>query len=351
MGVKDSVLPGSEEDIDNSFSDLESAWDQLEEEGGDEGSPPEGSIQPKEGEAVPPAEPPEPAPEGEGAVPPAAEGGQPPAPAEGPVEKAPAGWRPEARELWKDLPPAAKQEILKRERDFAVGIQRFSESAQWANQFNNALQPFRPMFAANGQDDVTGVRNVLQVAATLQMGSTAQKVKVVADLIGQYGVDLVALDSYLADGEISQGRGPDPQLEQILQQRLAPIEQMYQQVQAAQRNQQMQSVQRANQTVAQFAQDPKNEFYNDVKMDMADLLDMAAARGVELSLDEAYRRACLMNPSISAIIQSRQTAESLPNKRKAASSVTGVPTAPPAPKAPDSTREALEAAWDAFERN
>lgn len=353
MGTKDAVIPGSEEDIDNSFADLESAWDAAEAELTEvEDTSTEG-----EGETTPPS------PEGEGGEgePPAGKGTEPvstakegdetPPPAQEPAEKAPVSWRPEAREVWNNLPPAAKQEILKRERDFAMGIQANSEAAQWARSFNNVIQPFRPMFAANGQDDATGVRNVLQVAATLQMGSQAQKVKVVSDLINQYGVDLESLDSYLAQGQMPAGGAGDPRLEQMLNERLAPLQNMYQQLQMAQVNHQRQSVQRANQTVAQFAADTSNEFYHDVKMDMADLLDMAAARGVELTLKDAYDRACMMNPSIASIIQARRAAKEIPGKRAAASSVRGVPSSPAPTKSVDTTRSAIEAAWDSLEQN
>lgn len=343
--AKVDLEPSVEEEINSTMDDLEAAWEEVEsrdappaekaeleeeveveevEEGEEEPAP----LAAKEGEPAPKAE-------------------EPPAP----EEKPPAGWKPEAREHWKSLNPDVRREILRRERDFAIGIQYTREAAKRGQQFEELVQPFQPMFRANGQNEVEGVRNVLQVAATLQMGSTGQKVKAVADLINNFGVDLQALDSYLAEGGVPQQVEQNDQLNQMLQQRLAPYERFMQQYAQQQQAQTRQMASAASQTIEQFAQDPQNEFYRDVRMDMADILDMAAKRGVNMTLKDAYDRACMMNPEISSVIISRRQAESIPKKRSASVSVRGKPSGPRSGvNVPQDLRSEIEAAWDNMEQ-
>jgi hypothetical protein len=52
----------------------------------------------------------------------------------------------------------------------------------------------------------------------------------------------------------------------------------------------------------------KAEFLDDVREDMADLLEGAARRGVALTMEEAYDRACHMNPDIRRVLQQRESA-------------------------------------------
>lgn len=98
-------------------------------------------------------------------------------------------------------------------------------------------------------------------------------------------------------------------------------------------------------TIQQFANDPANEFYSDVQGDMADIMDMAAARGQKLGLKEAYDKACLMHPTISQITQNRQAQAAVQQKRQAASSIHGGPGGAQVTQ-PGSITAALNDAWD-----
>jgi len=205
------------------------------------------------------------------------------------------------------------------------------------------LQPYSQLFAMNG-----GPQNILpgllQSASMLQMGSAPQKAQTVANIIKQFGVDIATLDSLLA-GE--QPSGQSSQLEQLLDQRLQPIQQVLGQFQQQQATQAQQQQQRVISDVEMFASDPKNEFYNDVRADMADILDMAANRGRPMTLQDAYDRACQIHPQVSQIIAARGNQQRVNSKRTAASSLRGGPGGSPgAPAIGDSVREAVEAAWD-----
>lgn len=257
-------------------------------------------------------------------------------------DKPPAGLAPAAREAWKDVPDAVKAEIRKREQDYERGVMKYAEGAKRAQAMDKVLSPYSQFFAMNGGPGQT-IPGVLQTASVLQMGSPIQKAQTVAQLIKQFGVDVSTLDGLLV-GEQPQA-DPNQMVAQLVDQRL----------QAFQQQQQAQQAQRAQQAIGseidQFSNDPKNEFYNDVSGDMADLLEVTANRGQAMTLQEAYERACAMNPQVSQILAARKAQSSVNTKRKAAVSVTGSPGGPGTSEAPNSLRSALEQAWDTAGRD
>ena len=252
-------------------------------------------------------------------------------------DKPPVGLSPAAREAWKDTPESVRSEIAKREKDYENGIMKYAENAKRAEGMDRVLQPFNQLFAMNGGPAQT-LPGLLQTASILQMGAPQQKAKMVADLIKQFGVDIGTLDSMLV-GEAPQ-QNPEDQVSKIVDQRM---QQFIQQQQEAQNRQQMGVV---NSEIEQFSTDPKNEFYRDVRGDMADLLDLAAKRGQSMSLSDAYQKACAMNPQISQILASRTSSQSAAQKRSAASSISGSPGGPGGSPEAQDIRSALELAWD-----
>lgn len=342
--VEGNEEPGAAEDISAALNE---AWDSLEPK---EESPEKEEIteeSPGEVEASPPAEEVE-------TTPPAKEEAVQPTqqPPDGPT--APISWQAVAREEWAALPKAVKDEVMRRERDYATGIQQSREAAQRGTAYDQLLHPFQPMFSANGQTPVEGVRSVLQTAATLQMGAPQQKVQAIAGLIHQFGVDLQSLDTYLAEGNMPEQAQGNPQFEEALNRRLAPLEGFLNQFnEGRQRHQQAMSNNASNE-VAQFAQDPTNEFYREVRADMADLLDLFSNRGVNLTLQDAYQKACAMNPAVQQVLETRKARQAQGRKQKVASSVSGAP-GPVAgggggAPSPVSVADHIRQAWDSLER-
>jgi hypothetical protein len=259
-------------------------------------------------------------------------------------DTAPSSLPPAAREAWKDTPPAMKEAIAKRERDFQVGIQKYAESAKRAQAMDATLRPYAQYLQMNGGPS-KAIQSLLNAGAGLQMGAPAQKAQIIHNLITQFGVDVGAVDNLLTGQAVPQEVQQQSQMEQMLNQRLGPLQQQLQAYQ--QRDQQMAQQQQGKvySEVEQFATDPKNEFYKDVSGDMADLMDMAAKRGRELSMADAYDRACQMHPEVSKIIAARNSAQDVQRKRQAASSVSGTPGGPGAAPEHDDVRSAIEAAW------
>jgi hypothetical protein len=261
------------------------------------------------------------------------------------AEVAPKSLPPAAREAWGETPKAMREAIATREKQYEAGIMKYANGAKRAQQMQQTIQPFSQYTSMNGgpQQAITGL---LQAGSTLQMGSPQQKAQLVASLIGQYGVDISTLDNMLVGNAPSQEVQQNSQMEQLLNQRLQP---MQQQLGAYQQRDQQYAQQQQNaigSEIQQFANDPANEFYGDVANRMASELDMAAQNGEKLDLKGAYDLAVRSNPEIFKLVQSRENAKNLGSKRAAATSIHGTPQGGGGGKANPSVRSAIEDAWD-----
>jgi len=239
--------------------------------------------------------------------------------------KAPVGWAPKEREDWSKIPPHLQRKIMERENqvdrmlnDTAPARKTYEQLTQLANSYAPVLNG-----AVAGSNPLEQIESLFSTVGSLRMGTPVQKAQTIADLIDSFGVDVAALDSLLV-GSVPE-TSTESQVEQLVAQRLAPIEQQYQQEQQLRYQQ---SVKAANQTAADFLS--KAEFGMDVRDDMADFIELAAKQGREMSMQEAYERACAVNPQIQEVIQERKQREQLMNssnnikqKRAAASSLSG----------------------------
>lgn len=264
------------------------------------------------------------------------------------LTKAPVSWSPNAREEWAKIPAKAQDNILRREREVNKVLQESKIARTAVEQLNRTLEPYRQgLIAAGVQDPIQAVGALLKTESTLRNGTQLEKSKMLASLINQYSVDIETLDSILA-GENPQSQ--NNQLEQLLNEKLAPFNQFMQsQNQLAQQNAFTQQ-QSAQSEIEEFSQNA--EFLQDVRNDMADLLEMAAQRGVQLTLQDAYNKACALHPEVSAIIASREKEQRIMNgnqeaqRKKAASvSITGKKAGEGAP-ANLSLRDELSQAWN-----
>lgn len=269
-----------------------------------------------------------------------------------PVAKAPGTWTPGAREKWVTLPAEVKEEVWKREREASRALTMSADARKLQHEFEKTMQPYLGFIAAENSNPLQAVNNMMQTAAALRVGTPAQKVQVVAHVIKQFGIDLRALDSVLA------GQQPqfDPQtmIDQRVQEALRPILQERQQ---AQQSQAALFDQQVDQELNTFVNDPKHEFYPDVKDLMADLIEVAARQGREMGLTDAYERAILMHEPVRRVVEARRQAEAARTStakahraRGAAISVTPSQDIRSAPQDPgDSVRSAIEAAMSKTE--
>jgi hypothetical protein len=207
---------------------------------------------------------------------------------------------------------------------------------------DRALQPYQQLFQMNGGASQM-LPDLLQTASLLQMGSPAQKAETAARIIKQFGVDIGTLDNLLVGQAPPAEVQQQSQLDQMLNQKLAPLQQQLQQYQQREQQMQQRTQHEIQSELNSFANE--HEFYDDLKNDMADLMDLAANRGREMSLKQAYDLAASQHPVISGIISGRASKQQVQTKRNAASSVSGSPGGSmSAPK--DSISAALLDAWD-----
>lgn len=223
----------------------------------------------------------------------------------------PVSWTPAAREEWSKIPPLVQQEVMRREREITQTLAQTAEARNLHNEFTRTVQPYMNDIQAENSTPMKAVESLLNTAGWLRRGNVQQKANVVANIINTYGVDITALDDILASGQRDpqgQARQPsfDPNILNAIEQKFAPTMQFVQSLQ--ERMQQSEQAKVAELTTAseQFLNDPANEFAWDVKDDMADILDLAAKRGQQMSLQDAYRRATMLHPSISKILESRK---------------------------------------------
>jgi hypothetical protein len=120
---------------------------------------------------------------------------------------------------------------------------------------------------------------------------------------------------------------------------------------ALQQQQAQQQQETAENEVVAFGENA--EFLADVRMDMADLIDMASKRGQSMTMQDAYNKACVLNPQIQAVLQQRQqhkqltgNSNTMANKRLAGSSITGNRGGGGAGGSGGSMRDTISNAWD-----
>lgn len=273
---------------------------------------------------------------------------------EAPGGKPPLDWTPELREHWGALPDGVKNQIAAREAQMAQAMEGTAQARQIAQDFTGVANQYGSVMAAEGvKNPVQMFDNVMRTVSELRMGSPQQKAVRAAQLIKTYGIDLETLDGVLTaelQGEpVPQSQ--NDQFTQMLDQRLAPVNQMMQQLAGMQQQKQVGAQQNAMAEVDKFAQNA--EFLGDVRHDVADLMDLATRQGREMPLQEAYDKACAMNPQIAGVLEQRAAQEklvanqqSIAGKRNAGSSL-----APGNPRGHNTTPtgslyDAISSAWD-----
>lgn len=268
-----------------------------------------------------------------------------------PTEKAPQAWKPAAREHWAKLPPEVREETVRREREHAQFMQQTAGDRKVAQQFNEAVAPFMHMIQAEGAEPISAVRNLMQTAAALRTAPPNQRAGIVAQIIQAYNVPIESLDQILAGQPAPQGQ-PQAQQQQQQQYHDPRLDQLLYREQQREQQRVRAITERGQSEVAQFK--ASNEFAEDVSDLMADLMEVAAKRGEQMTLADAYQRAVAARPDIFKIVQQRQAAgnaakarASTQRSRQAAVSVKGgSPVTPGTSREPSSIREALEEAFD-----
>jgi tetratricopeptide (TPR) repeat protein len=223
------------------------------------------------------------------------------------AEKAPQAWKPAQKAKWDKLDPDIRQEVLRREREITQGLNVSAQARQLADKFTQTVQPYMARIQSYNVEPLHAINELLKADHFLSTAPKVTRAQFMAKLISDYDIDLVELDGALS------GKGPaDPvesRVEQMLAQRLAPIQQYLTNQQQAEQFRQQQIGQQLEQTVETMAQDPKYPYFEQVRESMADIVELLANRGQHITLIEAYNRAIAMDPSVSQEIATRTASE------------------------------------------
>jgi hypothetical protein len=275
-------------------------------------------------------------------------------------ERPPASWRPNVREHWAALPAEVRAEVARREQEVQRTLQETAEARKYVEAINRVVAPYEMFIRAENSNPLQAIDNMMATAARLRTGTGPETAGLIAQLVSQFGVGrfgaqfIEQLDSALAGQQPRQ----DPTqvaVQQVVQQQLAPVQQFMSQFQQAQQVQRQRAQEAAQGEVASFLE--QAEFGEDVREEMADIIELAQKRGRQVSLQEAYQQACLVHPDVRATLQARAKARgaqattgAAQRARAAAVSVTGAPAVnAPAAQASD-VRSAIEAAIAANSR-
>lgn len=272
----------------------------------------------------------------------------PPSPAGPPAQtapvKVPQSWKAPMRELAARLPAEFHpliEESLRRDGEVTRALQETAEARRTAETVQKTLAPFEGVARASGMDVMSYAGSVMQTAAMLFQGPQGNRAALIAQLIKQAGVNPEDVNPYLsgeAQPASAQARQPafDPRAEvqRVLQE-----------------ERQREESERTRQTVEEFkASEP--EFLNDVWPDMVAIIEAGKRTGRNMTLQQAYDRACKLNEDVSKILEQRKAAETArtaqaatQRTRAAASSIRSQP-AVATPTQPADRREVLARRYD-----
>ncbi len=243
-----------------------------------------------------------------------------------PASQAPVDWAPEVKAKWSELSPDVQTAIAAREAHINETLRDTAGIRQEYDEFNAMITPYAPLMQAEGATDPRqAIQGLLNTTATLSMGSAQQKADKIAGMINHYGIDIEILDQILSGQVVTAQQAPpsDPRIDAI-----------WQRMQNAEQQQTQQQQAEAASTIETFAADPANVHFNDVKLAMADFIDVAASHGQDMTLEEAYQRACLSDPRIAPLVTQNLNAQiaqghqsAVSGARMAAGSLAGKPAA------------------------
>ena len=297
-------------------------------------------------------------------------GGPPPAPAVAapvtpvPEMKAPRLWRnEEAKKAWATVPEPVRVEVLRREKELDRALESTAEDRKFATTLRQTMAPFEAQIRAEGSTPEKAIGTLLNTAQLLRTGPPALKADAMAGTLLDFGVPLDLLVQALErrmqgqPAQAAQGAAPqhiDPAAI-AAQVRESLMQEMQQRSESV-------AVQQATGEVESFLQGKVlhgpdgSDYTDDLRADMADIIERAAARGRDISLEDAYRRAAAEHPEVSRVLEQRQRAQAatqanatVKRSLRAASSVRSSPAvAPPASRGTSSLSDAVDAAFDAY---
>lgn len=247
---------------------------------------------------------------------------------------------PAIKGKWNDLPPEVREEIVKRDREVHQQFTRFDEERNFGKAIKTVVQPYEGLIRSLGAEPAQAIDYLLKGDAALRTGSPEQKRAMFMKLAQDYGVQIDGI----ADAPQPQLQG-DPRVEN-LQQQMDRL--LREQNDASNRARESEQAEIAS-SIETFAADPAHAYFEQVKPEMAVLLQ----NGLAGDMQEAYDKAVWANPDTRALHlaaeratedRKRTTAvrDQTDKARRASPSVTGAPGSAVLPLANGSASNSVE---------
>ena len=186
-------------------------------------------------------------------------------------ERPPASWKKDYHEAWTTADPKLKEYAWKREEEMKAGVQPLLSKAQFADQMQQAIDPYMNNIRGLGIEAPQAVKALMEADNVLRHGTPQQKQQYFAQLAQQYGINMGDVqvqptdpNFYAIQNELAQVRG------EVLN---------WKQQQEAAQNQALLS------EINQFQ--AKAEYFEEARPIMIQLLNS----GVAQDLDDAYQKA------------------------------------------------------------
>lgn len=211
----------------------------------------------------------------------------------------------EAEAISKD--PVALQAFMRRSEEMHKGLEQYRGKAQFADAIERSISPYINNIRATGLSPDAVIGNLLQADNVLRNGNAQQKTQFMAQLAREYGVDMNLTNEY-----IQQQPYIDPQVS-VLQNQLSQMQNWIQQQNQAQEWRERESL---NSEISSFASKPENVHFEDVRNDMANLIQA----GVAKDLQQAYEMAIYANPTVRAKVLQEQQAKAEAERKALADS-------------------------------
>lgn len=198
--------------------------------------------------------------------------------------------------------PVALQAFIRRSEEMHRGLEQYRQHAQFAQEMGQAFAPFQQTMQQLGVTPSQAISKLMGADHALRFGSQQQKQGMLMTIARDYGIDM--------NFDPSQVQLADPAVSNMQMQ----LQQMQNWIQSQAKAVEEREASTLNSEISRFASDPANTYFEQVRNDMAGLLQS----GIASDLKDAYERAIYANPTVRAQVLAKQQADA-EAKRKAES--------------------------------
>lgn len=217
-------------------------------------------------------------------------------------KRPPASWKKDYHETWSTADDKMKEYAWQREEQMKAGYEPLKAKAQFADEMQEAVQPYLQTIQGLGIDAPRAVKALMEADHALRYGTPDQKIHLFGRLAQQYGVNLGQLQG------LPQQSPVDPMV-YTLQNELNSVR-------GEVNNWKQQQEQAQNSVllgkINQFSQ--KAEHFEEARPVMIQLLQS----GVATDLQDAYDKAVRLDPNLFDAVQQSKQADVDAQKRAAA---------------------------------